>query len=129
MAIIMQGNMHRSRFAWDHPIYLAMERRADLLLLSEQYRGASGRCWNPDSTGNEAIWVRNPGIFPVAGTGNGDSYVWVKSGDTTYISGCLQHLLAAAISILKCKSGCQTSSKQVGSTRKLRAGIRTSSTE
>lgn len=86
MAVIIQGNMGRSKLAFDLLTQLALEHKADLLIISEQYCGMGGRNWYPDTTGTAAIWVKNPSMFPVTEMGKGDGYVWVRSENTTYVS-------------------------------------------
>lgn len=86
MAVIIQGNMGRSKLASDLLTRLAAEHKADLLLISEQYCGMGGPYWFSDNNETAAIWIKTASMFPIVDLGKGDGYVWVRSGNTTYVS-------------------------------------------
>ena len=85
MTQILQGNMNRSKNADCLLPQLAIEKGAELLLLSEQYKNKESPLWYTDQLGTAAIWVPNGKIY-IQKHGTGRGYVWVKSTDTTYFS-------------------------------------------
>jgi hypothetical protein len=77
--------MHRSKTA-DYLLHqLAVEKGAELLILSEQYRNKESTCWCSDLLGTAAIWIPNREVH-VESHGAGRGFVWVKSHNVTYFS-------------------------------------------
>nr|CAH7737723.1 unnamed protein product [Callosobruchus chinensis] len=65
---------------------MAHEHRADVLIISEQYKNSNGRNWFSDRTGTAAIWVRNSESLHISKSGEGDGFVWVRINNITFIS-------------------------------------------
>ena len=86
MAVVLQGNMHRSRAAHDLQVQICSEKNVDIMLVSEQYRDREGPGWYRDELGTAAIWVPDPRTFHVEGHGRGKGFVWVRHRNTHYIS-------------------------------------------
>ncbi|XP_053597652.1 uncharacterized protein LOC128668525 [Microplitis demolitor] len=86
MAVVLQGNINRSRVAHDLLAQISLEKAADIILISEQYRARDGPGWYEDTLGTAAIWIPNQKRFPVADHGSGSGFVWVKSSEVTYVS-------------------------------------------
>ncbi|XP_057335082.1 uncharacterized protein LOC130673885 [Microplitis mediator] len=86
MAVVLQGNINRSRVAHDLREQISLEKAADIILISEQYRARDGPGWYEDTLGTAAIWIPNRQRFPVADLGSDSGFVWVKSSDVTYVS-------------------------------------------
>ena len=86
MINVLQGNLHRSKTANDLLAQLAMEKKAVILILSEQYKDVDSPTWYSDILGTAAIRVLNPVKLPVENHGAGKSFVWIRSKDTTYVS-------------------------------------------
>lgn len=86
MTRILQANLNRSRTADALLHQLAYELKADLLILSEQYRDLDPRYWYRDELGTAAIWIRDPVKTVVNAHGRGKGFVWVQSGGVTYVS-------------------------------------------
>ncbi|XP_076549052.1 uncharacterized protein LOC143306153 [Osmia lignaria lignaria] len=78
--------MNRSRTAHDLLTQLCLEKDADIVLISEQYRDRDGTGWHSDELGTAAIWIPDPRRFTVERRGTGRGFVWVGSGDVTYVS-------------------------------------------
>lgn len=85
MTHILQGNMNRSKIADCLLQQLAIERGAELLILSEQYRNRDSLSWYPDLLGTAAIWIPNGGVY-VESHGAGRGFVWIKCKEVTYFS-------------------------------------------
>lgn len=85
MIRIIQGNMNRSKTADQLLHQLAIEKRAELLILSEQYNNKKSAHWYSDLLGTAAIWIPNGGVY-VKTHKAGRGFVLVKSAETTYIS-------------------------------------------
>ncbi|XP_076383743.1 uncharacterized protein LOC143260989 [Megalopta genalis] len=64
---------------------MRLERKIDILLLSEPYRTREGPTWFSDATGTAAIWIPDPSRFRVQTCGAGAGYVWVKGEGLTLI--------------------------------------------
>lgn len=86
MTSILQGNMNRSRLANELLTQICYEKKVDLLIISEQYKNRGDTAWFSDNLGTAAIWVLNPSRVSVENYGAGDGFVWVKSGNITYVS-------------------------------------------
>ncbi|XP_033222576.1 uncharacterized protein LOC117176444 [Belonocnema kinseyi] len=86
MISILQGNLHRSRTADDLLTHLVYEKKADLLLLCDQYQDREVPTWFADSTGTAAISVRNGDKVPVDDHGFGAEFDWIRSRRTTFVS-------------------------------------------
>lgn len=63
-----------------------LEKGAEVIILSEQYRDRDCATWFVDDLGTAAIWIRDPGSVPVESHGAGQGFVWAKSRDVTYVS-------------------------------------------
>lgn len=86
MAVILQGNLQRCRLAQDLLTQWVFEKKADLMIISEQYSNPAGRDWFADNTGTAAIWVKNRRKFQIEECGKGDGFVWIQSEGATYFS-------------------------------------------
>ena len=86
MPIIIQANLQRSPLAQNLLDQIAREHDADLLIVSEQHHDLQGQGWHSDLLHTAAIWIRNALKHPVESTGSEAEFVWVKTGNTTYIS-------------------------------------------
>ena len=88
MIKVAQGNMRRSRTAHQLLYQIQREVNADLWLISEQYptQNSNPRTWFDDELGTAAIWISNPGGFPVEESGRGRGFVWIRSKSITYVS-------------------------------------------
>ena len=86
MINILQGNLHRSRTANDLLRQLILEKKSDILIISEQYQDEDSPTWYKDTLGTAAIWVLNPTKVPIMASGSEDGCVWVKSEKLTLVS-------------------------------------------
>ncbi|XP_033225829.1 uncharacterized protein LOC117178511 [Belonocnema kinseyi] len=86
MAVILQGNMGTNRLPCDLLNQMVVEHKVDLIIILEQYCEMSELNWYPDKTNSAAIWIKNSSMFPVVDAFKGEGYVWVRSGDTTFVS-------------------------------------------
>lgn len=86
MLRILQANLNRSKTANDLLYQLAQEKRADVLILSEQYRNKESPKWFPGTLGTAAIWITEPNKIPVESNRSRSGFVWIKSGGLTYFS-------------------------------------------
>lgn len=84
--IILQINLHRSVTASHLKQQMAYERKADIMLISEQYDNPGNQEWMTDTLGTAAIWVVNRSKVPVEASGAGAGYVWMRSRGVTYFS-------------------------------------------
>lgn len=80
------GDMNRSKTANDLLTQIILETKADILLISEQYKNRDDPTWNADRLGTAAIWVPDPSRVCIDSHGAGDGFVWIKSGNTTYVT-------------------------------------------
>lgn len=78
--------MNRSKTADNLLHQLVFEKRADLVLISEQYRNKQSPSWYSDLLGTAAIWIPNAGKVQVKKHGAGRGFVWVRCGVVTYFS-------------------------------------------
>lgn len=86
MTVILQANLNRSRTA-DNLLYqLVHEKRADVLLISEQYKNRQISAWYSDDLGTAAIWIPDQASSSVSKHGRGHGFVWVRIGAITYFS-------------------------------------------
>nr|CAH7734125.1 unnamed protein product [Callosobruchus chinensis] len=92
MTTVLQGNLGRSRLAQDLLVQMAHEHRADVLIISEQYKNSNGRNWFSDRTGTAAIWVRNSESLHISKSGEGDGFVWVRINNII-LSAVTSHLM------------------------------------
>lgn len=86
MIRILQINMHRSATAHELLAQFAAETKADLVLISEQYRNKGPVSWHPDISGTAAIWVRDGTLLGVLAQGRGDGFVWIRCSGITFFS-------------------------------------------
>ncbi|XP_035740256.1 uncharacterized protein LOC118449595 [Vespa mandarinia] len=83
---VLQGNLYRSRTAHHLLAQLCSEKKADVVLISEQHQDRAGVGWYADKLGTAAIWIPDPRLIHVSDQGSGRSYVWVRHNSTTYVS-------------------------------------------
>lgn len=84
MVKVLQCNMHRSRTA-DYLLAQIMRQcRADVVLISEQYKQKTGEAWFGDLSGTAAVWV--PAFASVRKFGAGNGYSWVLINNTYFVS-------------------------------------------
>lgn len=86
LPVILQGNLSRCKVAQDLMSRLADEKKADIYIICEQYEARKGRNWYQDKSGTAAIWLINSKFFPIQQQGCGEGFVWISSGNTTYVS-------------------------------------------
>ena len=86
MAVVLQGNMHRSSTAHDLLGQICFEKHADIILISEQYRNRQEPGWYTDNLGTAAIWNRDPRNIHITDHGSGSGFVWVRHKQTYYVS-------------------------------------------
>lgn len=86
MISILQLNMQRSRTADQLLFQFAVEKGADILLLSEQYQNRQSPCWFSDVLGTASVWVIDSGKLPILKHGSGRGFVWVKSRGISFFS-------------------------------------------
>lgn len=63
-----------------------MEKKIDLIIVSEQYKNIKSPNWFSDISCTAAIWINNPSKFRVRTHGCGNGYVWVRGDMVTVIS-------------------------------------------
>ncbi|XP_035723753.1 uncharacterized protein LOC118442357 [Vespa mandarinia] len=83
---VLQGNLNRSRTAHHLLTQLCSEKKADIVLISEQYQDRTGVGWYADELGTAAIWIPDTRLIHVSDQGSGRGYVWVRHNSTTYVS-------------------------------------------
>ncbi|XP_046815181.1 uncharacterized protein LOC124422574 [Vespa crabro] len=83
---VLRGNLNRSRTAHHFLTQLCSEKKADIILISEQYRDRAGIGWYADELGTAAIWIPDPRQIHVSHQGSGRGYVWVRHKSATYVS-------------------------------------------
>lgn len=86
MIHILQANTNRSITANNLLHQLGYEKKADMLLISEQYKDYQSPSWYRDELGTAAIWIRDPSKVIVTEHGSGKGYVWVRSNKITFFS-------------------------------------------
>ncbi|XP_055838877.1 uncharacterized protein LOC129906906 [Episyrphus balteatus] len=86
MTIILQANVHRSLTADSLLTKLVMELRADIVIVSEQYRDKDGPNWIPDLLRTAAVWIPDTRKFLIERKGAERGFAWVKSGRLTVVS-------------------------------------------
>ncbi|XP_035723442.1 uncharacterized protein LOC118442207 [Vespa mandarinia] len=83
---VLQGNLNRSRTEHHLLAQLCFEKKADIVLISEQYQDRAGVGWFADELGTAAIWIPHPRLIHVSDQGSGRGDVWVRHNSTTYVS-------------------------------------------
>ncbi|XP_035737757.1 uncharacterized protein LOC118448520 [Vespa mandarinia] len=83
---VFQGNLNRSRTAHHLLAQLCSEKKADIVLISEQYQDRAGVGRFADELGTATIWIPDPRLIHVSDQGTGNGYVWVRHNSTTYVS-------------------------------------------
>ncbi|XP_035736363.1 uncharacterized protein LOC118447923 [Vespa mandarinia] len=83
---VLQGNLNRSRTAHHLLAKICSEKKADVVLISEQYQDREGVRWYADELGTAAIWIPDPSQIHVSGQGSVRGYVWLRHNSTTYVS-------------------------------------------
>lgn len=83
---ILQANMHRSRIADALLDQLIIEKSADIVLISEQYRTPKSGNWIEDNSKTSAIWIpKNSGIT-IVNKGSGNGFVWLETSELSVFS-------------------------------------------
>ena len=72
MAVVLQGNLHKSRTAHNLLEQICFEEHSDILLISEHYRIRQGPGWYTDNLGTTTIWNRDPRNIHIADRGSGN---------------------------------------------------------
>lgn len=83
---VLQGNMNGTILADLLLDQLACESDSSVVLLSEPLRNRNRQFWFTDDAGRCAIWLRSRAQTSMSRHGKGNCHVWVKCGDTTFIS-------------------------------------------
>lgn len=83
---ILQVNMHRGKTADELLPQIAIEQQADIVIISEQYRGKSSGHWIEDDSATAAIWIPPKQERHPKGHGKGNCFVWVQMENITVIS-------------------------------------------
>ncbi|XP_037941657.1 uncharacterized protein LOC119674593 [Teleopsis dalmanni] len=83
---VLQANIHRSKVADALLAQIVIERRIDLVLISEQYRKKESGTWIDDNTTSAAIWVPTGSKTQVTNSGKGNGYVYAKCNGVTVMS-------------------------------------------
>ena len=83
---ILQANLNRSKAAQDLLAQIRLEKNADIIIISEQYRDGAGTGWYSDELGSTAIWIPDPQSQPVAQHGSGKGHVWVRTNNISIVS-------------------------------------------
>lgn len=85
MITVLQANVNRSRLADSLLLRLIEEKRADILIISEQYVYRSEQPWISDTLDTAAIWTVNKNVA-VNRRGQERGFVWIKNDNVTIIS-------------------------------------------
>ena len=83
---VLQGNLNRSRTAQNLLAQICLEKNADVVIVSEQYRGSIEAGWYRDVLGTAAIWIPDTRRHLVSHHGSGRGYVWVRCSQINFIS-------------------------------------------
>ncbi|XP_035724078.1 uncharacterized protein LOC118442501 [Vespa mandarinia] len=83
---VLQGNFNRNRTAHHLLTQLCSEKKADIVLISEQYPDRAGVGWYAVELGTAAIWIPDPRLIHVPDQESGRGYVWERHNFTTYVS-------------------------------------------
>lgn len=78
--------MHRGRVADALLPQIAIEQRASILIISEQYSTRTDGQWFEDCTGTAAIWIPNESIIKPLSNGGGNGFVWIQLNDCFILS-------------------------------------------
>lgn len=78
--------MNRSRLADSLLCQLAYEKKADLIVISEQYQDKQSATWYPDTLGTAAIWILDTRKIQISAHGKGRGFVWTKIGMVSFFS-------------------------------------------
>ncbi|XP_035742633.1 uncharacterized protein LOC118450807 [Vespa mandarinia] len=73
---VLQGNLNRSRTAYHLLAQLCFEKKADIVLISEQYQNRAGVGCFADELSTAAIWILDLRLIHVSDQGSGRGYVW-----------------------------------------------------
>lgn len=82
---VLQGNIQHCKVANDLLSQIVLEKKIDLLIISEQYRDRDGSNWYPDTGGTAAIWIPNTYVF-VKSHGRANGLVWVTTSEANFVS-------------------------------------------
>ena len=77
---ILQINLRPSRSAHDLAIKTARDRGADIIIISEQDRGAHDAMWFQDKRGYAALYVCEDELYDAKELSTGNGYVGVTLG-------------------------------------------------
>lgn len=80
MTNVIPVNLNRSRLADELLYQFVQETRADIVLVSEQYRDQEQPTWFSDSLGTAAKWICGQDCSRIVGHGGANGFVWVKRG-------------------------------------------------
>lgn len=83
---ILQLNMHRGKTADALLPQIAVEQKADITIISEQYSRKSSGLWIEDDTATAAIWIPTPHRNQPKSHGKGNCFVWAQFENITIIS-------------------------------------------
>src|SRR6187551_863224 len=81
MIRILQANLHRSFLADNLLDQLARDRKADVILISEQYRNRVLPSWYSDPLSTAALWFLDNKKFRIQSHGSGPGFVWANVDD------------------------------------------------
>lgn len=65
---------------------IVSERKAEIALLSEQYRDKKPPSWLKDDESRAAIWVPSQGKISIDASGAGNGFVWLRNKSITFVS-------------------------------------------
>lgn len=83
---IIQANMHRSKTADALLDQLLLEKRADIVVISEQYGKPKNGTWIEDTSKTAAIWIPAGSSLTVKDKGSENGFVWLKLNGFTLFS-------------------------------------------
>ncbi|XP_035740321.1 uncharacterized protein LOC118449627 [Vespa mandarinia] len=83
---VLQGDLNTSRTAHHLLPQLCFEKKAVIVLISEQFQDRAGVGWFADELGTAAIWMSDHRLINVSDQGSGRCYVWVRHNSATYVS-------------------------------------------
>ncbi|VEN44415.1 unnamed protein product [Callosobruchus maculatus] len=83
---VLQINIDRGRAAYNLLLETAVETHSDILIVAEPSRDiVNSSVWLTDHRNNAAVRILNSKI-PMYGTGGGNGYVWIDTGDSVIYS-------------------------------------------
>ena len=82
----LQAKLNRSRTAQNLLAQIRLEKNADIVIISQQYRDEAGTGWYHDEVGTTVIWILDPQRQPVAQHGSGEGFASGRTNDISIIS-------------------------------------------